>query len=142
MLVPLICSVSSMSPGAHCFKPPTPPAQHQLSLDSSYTDLQPTRIGLCSLPTTTITPPFNHRTSTLVQPYNEPYPGSSVTYHCSTTAIEGQIHHNKREDDFSSNTYTLTCLPDDTWDTPQWPTCSPSMSLLASLASFTYSLPQ
>ena len=55
-----------------------------------------------------------------------------ITYYCHTKPVEGTAHWNRRLDNFA-NSYSLRCQEKNTWDTPSWPTCAPSMSKVSSL---------
>ena len=50
----------------------------------------------------------------------------AIYYYCNTEAIEGTTHWNRRLDNFG-NSYAIYCREKNTWDTPAWPTCAPSM---------------
>ena len=88
--------------GSHCIDPPTPPSEHKLELH-----------GWAS----THPPAYQLQSSDIGPIANN----TKVTYRCKQDGI-----FNKLEDDFSKNTYQLTCLPDNTFSTPSWPNCKSS----------------
>ena len=88
--------------GSHCIDPPTPPDEHKLELwgwKSTH-------------------PPAYQLQASDIQPIAN---NTKATYRCKQDGI-----FNKLEDDFSKNTYQLTCLPDNTFSTPSWPNCKSS----------------
>ena len=44
--------------------------------------------------------------------------GEVLTYNCSAGG-----RHNRLVSDYNVNTYNLTCLPENQFSTPTWPTC-------------------
>ena len=48
--------------------------------------------------------------------------GSMLTYKCSAGGV-----HNRLTSDFNLDTYNLTCLPDNQFSNPAWPTCAASI---------------
>ena len=49
--------------------------------------------------------------------------GSMLTYKCSTGGL-----HNRLTSDFNLDTYNLTCLPENRFSIPTWPTCAASIT--------------
>ena len=88
--------------GSHCIEPPTPPSEHKLEL-----------YGWAS----THPPAYQLQSSDIGPIANN----TKVTYKCTQDGI-----YNKLENDFSMNTYQLTCLEDNTFSTPSWPNCKSS----------------
>ena len=46
-----------------------------------------------------------------------------LTYNCTAGG-----RHNRLKSDYNVNTYNLTCLPENQFSTPTWPTCAASKS--------------
>ena len=49
--------------------------------------------------------------------------GSMLTYKCSAGGL-----HNRLTSDFNLDTYNLTCLPENRFSIPTWPTCAASIT--------------
>ena len=66
-------------------------------------------------------PPEEHNLTLAWNPTNPPDHGKTVIYNCSAGGT-----YNRRKDNFDLTTYTLTCLKDNKFSTPAWPTCADS----------------
>ena len=69
-----------------------------------------------------LNPPSPPDDSKLLLTWNKDYPPAhdeTVLYKCNAGS-----HYNRFTDDFSKDNYTLTCLPDNQFSQPEWPTCA------------------
>ena len=83
-----------------------------------------------------VDPPKPDDKYNLTLTWNPKYPpahNSTVKYKCDAGG-----EFNRFESDFEQNVYNLTCLPDNKFSTPDWPTCIPRM-LLTLAFSFQHS---
>ena len=77
---------------------------------------------LCILGSHCLNPPDPPAESKLLLSWNPDYPPAhdeTVLYKCNAGN-----HHNRFIDDYSRYNYTLTCLPDNQFSEPEWPTCA------------------
>ena len=68
-------------------------------------------------------PPAHHNLTSQPEGWDGQNPtawGSNIKYKCSAGG------ENKRSDDYSKDDYQLTCQDNNTFTTPEWPTCVPS----------------
>ena len=80
-------------------------------------------------------PPSEHKLNTVWDAGNPPGHGEVLTYNCSAGGA-----HNRLKSDYTKNTYTLTCLKDNQFSAPTWPTCVDSKLSVQYCSEFDFTL--